>query len=355
MGSSGGARYHWIDFAKALAITLVVIYHVGAAMDFLFPPPPGAGEPFWSAFNRIAVPLRMPLFFVTAGLLAHSALARRWKAVMRPRVVALVWPYVLWSIALACVAAFAYRPSNITGYLVERLSGLPLALSGYWFLLVLAIFFIVAKLLRRWAFAILAAALVLAMASPWLELHAFPGMPWLTIYGVTRVARYLFWFLLGCYASRFVSRIANANPITLSVGGGVGFVVLTWYANSTDSGALLGFALSVTGVTAMVGVSISVARIEKLRRAFRYLAVRTLPIYLIHPILIVLLIIGVRVMGGIAAFDDIATIVLIPAIAAMCILVSVLLFNEFSTGRAAWVFALPAWPSRIGRRRPRTA
>lgn len=341
IGDLGDSRIHWIDVAKVLAVTLVVLYHAAACMGFLFPNPSGPASTFWAGVSEVALPLRIPLFFVTAGLLAHPSLTRRWRDVLRPRVLALLWPYVLWSIAFAFIAGFAYRPLNPLGYTIGRLQGLPFATSAYWFLLMLPVFFVLAKLLRRGAWIVLAVALGLAVAAPWLEVHVFADLHWSFIYGATRVARYAFWYLLGCYASDLVSRAASLKPLYLVLGGGAAFVLVSWLGSAADSSADLSFVLSLAGVTAMIGVAVWASGFRGIRPVARYFAARTLPIYLIHPMLIVLIVLAAQRLGWVTGPHDALATVLTPIVAAFSIAVAVLAYDRMQGPRTSWLFSPP--------------
>lgn len=342
--ASAGGRLYWVDFAKALAVILVVVYHVTGGMNTLFPTPAGAGSSFWNTVNTIALPLRMPLFFVAAGMLAHSAITRPWSAVVRPRVIALLWPYVLWAVVFALVAGFAYRPDDTIGYAVDRLRGVPFGRAGYWFLLVLALFFVAAKLLRRWAPVVLVIALLISAAAPWLEAHVYSELHTLLVYGVTRVARYGFWYLLGCYGFRYVSRVASAPPLLLAAVGGAVFTALTVFTYGGEFRAPFAFALSVAGVTAMIGISVWVSGFAATRPLSRYLAARTLPIYLIHPMIIVVVVLIGRLLGGGVQPNDALSFILTPVVTVMCIVIAVLIYDRVKESRAAWLFAPPRWP-----------
>lgn len=353
--AEASSRVLWIDCAKALAVVLVVVYHVAAGMDFLFAKSAVSGSGFWADFNQIVVPLRMPLFFVVAGLLAQTSIVRPWNAVIRPRVTALIWPYVLWTVAFAFLAGLAYRPDNLISFAIERLQGLPFARLGYWFLLVLPAFFVAAKLLRRWAPVLLGVTFALAVAAPWLEAHVLPSMHWLTIYGTTRVARYAFWYFLGCYAFRYVDRVRSLHPVLLFSIGGAAFIALTCMSDVLNLSAQFGLVLSVAGVTAMVGLSAWLGQIKPVQTAATYLAKRTLPIYLIHPMLVVLVIVIARPFVGAMQANDVLPTLLVPIVAVLSIATSSALYDRIRPTRAAWIFAPPAWVDRVSHRasRPR--
>lgn len=191
-------RLHWVDVAKAVAIVLVVLYHVGGAgMDRMFPDPDGPASGLWTRVNAALLPMRMPLFFLTAGLLAHRAVGRTWPVVWRGRILVLLWPYLLWSVAFAAIAGFAYSPEDPGWYTVNHLRTLPFAGTAYWFLAVLTVFFVAAKVLRRRPLVVLAVTLVLAAVAPYLEPLIESSLPDLTTYAIIRVGRYAFWYFLG--------------------------------------------------------------------------------------------------------------------------------------------------------------
>lgn len=334
-------RYHWIDIAKAAAIILVVLYHVGGAgMGYLFPNEEGEASPLWVRFNQVMLPMRMPLFFVTAGMLAYKAMSRPWVRVWRPRVANLLWPYLLWSVIFAMVAGFAYQPGDTATFIIDRLQAIPLAGTAYWFLAVLVVFFVTGKLFRRWAPVVLLVALPFAAVGPSVGEFIPSGWPAPLVYVVVKVTRYAFWYFLGCYAYERISQLARLRPALLVIPGGLLFAVLTLAASHWELQVGMSFLLSVAGLVAAVGASVWAARFEWVRVAARYIAERTLPIYLLHPLLITgVVLLGVA-SGSLHANSALATLLTIP-LSAACIAVSVLIYDRASGTRLAWAFRFP--------------
>ncbi|MGO1563147.1 MAG: acyltransferase family protein, partial [Actinomycetaceae bacterium] len=249
--------------------------------------------------------------------------------------------YVLWSLAFAAFAGFAYRPHEPGAYALDRLWAIPFAGTAYWFIAVLAVFFVAAKLLRRWSYVVLAAALILAAAAPYLEPVIEESWPPLTTYAVIRVARYAFWYFLGCYAYSAVRRVSELDPRPLLLIGGSAFVALTFASNAGDLERPLAFPLSVTGLTAVVGVSVLAVRSERVRSWSRYVGGRTLPIYLIHPVLINLLVLAAVTSGGTWSADETLTAWLTPALVVVSVALSVVVYDLLMRTPARVLFQPP--------------
>ncbi|NWN89861.1 MAG: acyltransferase family protein [Micrococcaceae bacterium] len=221
-------RIAWVDFAKAAAIILVVLYHIGGSgVNYLFPTSDGPASPFWDTVNQVLLPMRMPLFFLTAGILAHHAIARNWSTIWHTKITVLIWPYLLWSIGFAFLAGYAYTPDTPWSYTTDRIIGLPFGFSGYWFLAILAIFFITAKLFRSRPTTLLVLSLILALAAPFLEAAIPATWSGIYTYAPVKASRYAFWYFLGCFAAQHASRISHMNPWTLIFGGGAAFTAIT--------------------------------------------------------------------------------------------------------------------------------
>lgn len=335
-------RLHWVDLAKAVAIILVVVYHVGGVgMDRLVGSPEGQGSPFWTGVNEIFTPVRMPLFFICAGLLARAALTRPWRDLRHPRYAILLWPYLLWSLVFAGIAGFAYSPDNPTRYVIDQLVRLPLGASPYWFLTALVVFFTAGKLLTRWPTAVLALSGVVAVLTPILATQILATVPHPVDQTLLRFGRNAFWWFLGCFGGALVGRVAALSPPLLVLGGGTAYLGLTALARLGDLGAELGFVLSATGVAAAVGLSVWAVRHERVRGWSRHLASRTLPIYLLHPMLIMLTVLVAVRLFGVQLGVGMAT-ALTPVLTVLFTAAAVWVYDRTQQTRASWVFTAPA-------------
>lgn len=335
-------RVAWLDFAKSVAIVLVVLYHVGGAgIGHLFPNPEGVASEFWAGVNQSLLPMRMPLFFAAAGLLAHHSVRRPWGRIWRTRIAVPLWTYLLWSVGLACLSGFAYHHENPGAYAVYLLRWIPFAGSAYWFLAVVAVLHVAAKLLHRWPRPVLAATLVVALASPYVEASIPEAWPNLLTYAAVKASRYAFWYFLGCYGAQSSEKIARMNPWSTVIGGGVSFAILTYVAWSGQFSAPLSLPLSATGLVAAIGLSTWAVRSARVRTISKYIADRTLPIYLLHPVLINLMVLLSVGLGGPLKPNDPWATALTPVLVIACIVASVFTYDRILPTRFAWIYRLP--------------
>jgi uncharacterized membrane protein YcfT len=150
-----GTRVEWIDAARGLSIVLVVTMHSTAiSADILgvrFPEPSAI-----SWLNDVAAPMRMPLLFLVAGLLAPRWTNRSWPELLSGRVAPLFWVYLVWQVLGAALSLLRERYLGILGLgraldLVGITLSSPMRPQGVlWFLWVLCIFFVLARATRSW-------------------------------------------------------------------------------------------------------------------------------------------------------------------------------------------------------------
>ncbi|WP_448518558.1 acyltransferase family protein [Rhodoflexus sp.] len=128
-------RLDWIDYARGIAIIMVVYRHAyeGVShMDIGSDLPYGAYLLQESTFN-----LRMPMFFIVAGIFVRSSLAKRgWTAFTRYKLQTLLYPYLIWTTIQVTVQILAAPYTNFqqdwSGYLDILYQ--PRELVQFWFL-----------------------------------------------------------------------------------------------------------------------------------------------------------------------------------------------------------------------------
>ena len=89
-------RVVWLDIARGGTILLVVSWHAFLAASVL-----GDVGNIVKNFNQDARPIRMPLFFFCSGMLAAELLMKQWSAVIKKRVLPVVWLILVWTLVQA--------------------------------------------------------------------------------------------------------------------------------------------------------------------------------------------------------------------------------------------------------------
>lgn len=283
-------RLGWADVAKGVCIVLVVFWHVVTKHV-------QAGDPisdFWITLNTQLLPLRMPLFFVVAGLFAARVVAANEPQTLWRRASQLFLVYVLWVLIQTSVLALTPQFDTArarTGW--ELLAQLTFSPTNLWFLLALAAYLVIGRAVRSVpTFVLLPAAFALTAT---IATGVIPdsGNLW-------QVAQNLFFFLIGLRCRTLVMRVAERARFSRML------VWIVLYAGALAAVALLG-ARQVFGVwpvlalLAVLGGVTACALIDRrmssMAAPLRWLGQRTLPIYVIHMIPLALLDQWMRVAG----------------------------------------------------------
>jgi len=335
-------RLDWVDLAKAAAIVLVVVYHVGGTgVSRLLPGADSWAVDGWRLVNSALLPVRMPLFFLASGVLAARALERGWSRLLRPRVGNLLWPFLLWSVVFAVVTGFAYAPQDPLGYTRENLAAIPVGGTAYWYLSVLVVLFVTARVLRRFGSSLLVLATVAAGLAPLVAPALADVLGDAAATNVARVCYFAVWYFIGCFGRPLVERVAGLAPwplLAVAVPAYVGLVVLVYVrGTSVDLSAVM----SLVGLTAALVASAWAARAGWVRRLARYLGARTLAIYVLHPILLNLLVVAARESGWVAPHSPVVALLLVPVLSIALTAAATGLYDLSGRIGLRWLFTLP--------------
>lgn len=348
-------RIAWIDIAKASAIILVVLYHVGyAGIGYVIPDSESQIIDWWARFNRSLVPVRMPLFFLASGILAASSLSRPWPRVWRSRQRNLLWTYLLWGMLFAAIAGFAYNPQDPVGYMRQSLAALPVGGTAYWFLFVLVVFLALARLLQRWRGLTLVLTFGLLWIGPWVGSIAVPAFMDPLSTTLVRLCSFGFWFFLGCFQSGAIVALAETlrHPSRRQLAGALfvlpaaGYSALAYavYWNSLDGAYVV--PMSFLGMSAAFSASVWAARFTGIARWAGHIAARTLPIYLLHPVLLAAVVVVVRALGGgessLPPDNLVLNLIAVPVLTTLGVVSALSLYTHTRTSRFRWIFAFPA-------------
>lgn len=347
-------RLAWVDVAKAAAIVLVVLYHVGTTgLAWLLPRVGGAGIDFWVTLNTVLLPLRMPLFFLVSGILAAPTLTRGWRELWHPRVLILLWPFALWTMLYSVPEALYRSDLEVSETVAAAALSIPFGGTGYWFLYALVVFFVVTRSLRRFGTALMLTAFVLLVMSSIIAEAVTAITPELLdptlVVTVRRLTTMWFWFTLGCFGRGIVMRVADAGVVVQLIAA-LSFIALAlevYLIGSADAAFLL-FGMSVTGLIASIVLARQLAQIPVVARFGRYVAQRTLPIYLVHPFALAVVIwLVVRSTEGDGIPTDIgAQWWLTPVLSIALVALSVGVYDLAQKTPLRYLFAAPFAPTR---------
>ena len=186
-------RMPWVDTAKGLSIILVVMmysaYNTGEYTG---------GVGFMHYVIGFATPFRMPEFFLISGLFLSQVIDRPWRRYLDRRVVHYLYFYVLWAIiSIGLKIGIFSRDPN--GMLHDLAMAVIQPYGVLWFIYMLAVFGLAARLLRElrvphWIVIPVAAAL--QMWAPQSESYA-----------LTQFAAYFVFFYLGFVLAPLVFRL----------------------------------------------------------------------------------------------------------------------------------------------------
>lgn len=279
-------RLDWVDALKGISILLVVYYHV-VRSSYSIPFELGIYDrTLFDSLNYFIVfklvPLRMPLFFLISGFLTSKAIINKtWGETFHSKIGIYIYIFLLWAIIQNLVfkaigndiplntAPNALYANDIGDFFRLVFEGR----STLWYLYALVIYFSVTKLCRNAKWVILTCALLMNTYSI-VENPEFPyrNMTFCYIFFVAGV----FW---GNYIFDKIQRIKNSTHGILII---LSLVVLT----------LAAFGLRYRLFESIIAVYLVTLLVLKLSQmglkfeSIRYVGVNTLPVYIIHPMLV---------------------------------------------------------------------
>ena len=160
---SDSSRLDWVDVAKGLCIVLVVMMHATLGVEKAT-----GTETSLHTFIEWARPFRMPDFFLISGLFLAARIDRPWRSYLDTKVVHFVYFYVLWlTIQFGLKAPGMVAENGVTATLIDYVTAYVAPFGTLWFIYLLAVYFVVAKLLQplpKWA--VLAGAATMHVFAP---------------------------------------------------------------------------------------------------------------------------------------------------------------------------------------------
>lgn len=268
------SRVAWVDIAKGFCILLVVMMHSTLGVEKAT-----GHETVLNGFIEWAKPFRMPDFFLISGLFLAARINRPWRAYLDSKVVYFAYFYVLWlTIQFAMKAPGMIAAEGTSATLTAYLTGLVQPWGTLWFIYMLAVFFVTAKLLADAPKALVwAAAAMIYLAAPhtgWLLVDEF-------------AARFVFFFT-GYWAAPYIFRFAgqiSSMPTALVAALLTAWAALNWLAVENGLAFTTGpdLWISYAGVAAVVAFSVLLVPTLP-GRALATLGRNSIKIYLAFPL-----------------------------------------------------------------------
>ncbi|MEW2012581.1 MULTISPECIES: acyltransferase family protein [Microbacterium] len=341
----GQGRVDWVDAGKGLAIALVVLFHSARWLAGVVGDVSG-----WIWVNDVLATMRMPLFFTLAGLFAAkwatAPLAQLWDVKLR----LFVWVFLIWEVLGLAPYLLGQAVHGVDINLRRELFDTAISpivpRFELWFIWALALFFLLNRALRAVpaAFSVCGAAILSIVA--FTDVLPLPSPSW------TGVCKYYVFFLVGMFGRRMLFAYAARSGWALRT-----LIVASWLALALtitvfDLGSIPGVypALACVGVLAGIALSQVLQRSTALVR----LGSRTLPVYLAHTPIVILVIAPLALVAQNPLVRTAAPL-LPPAAAIVAIVLSLGLHRLSVRAPFRYLFAPPPRLLVSGRAGPTTA
>jgi uncharacterized membrane protein YcfT len=266
--SENNSRVAWVDYAKGICIILVILMHANGGVEKL------TGQmTSIDTFIQWAKPFRMPDFFLISGLFLASRINAPWPKFLDAKVLHFGYFYILWSIiqhGYKDITRGEMVHESLSHYLTFLIEPMP----TLWFIYMLAVFFVVAKITlplpKPAIFGVAAILEALPVATGSIIIDEFCG----------RFVYFYAGFWLAGYVFAFADRVTGAAtklvvPTLLIWGAVNALLVFSGIAALPGVSLILG----LVGIAALISVSILCAK-SGWFGALRYCGRNSIAIYL---------------------------------------------------------------------------
>lgn len=330
-------RWAALDIARALAVIGVVLNHgvdglVGGGL--LAPDGP------ISDVNAALYVLRMPALAFLLGIFVPRGVEKRGKlSYIRSRAYSMLWVYLVWTLLQGSIQVALSSLTN--GQMTfTRVLTLWVPIAQFWFLPALVTMTVAVVLLRTWGrHASLKVMLLLVPA-----LALWGSAP--NIAGVHGFSLVLFVGAGAALGMGGFARLAKLPPRVWAVVGAVSLATFvaamqlpvtpatTWtYPDFIARAISIGAA--ITGIVVVIAIAMLLAKVPLASKALASIGEQTMPVYLMH----ILILAGLRVGYKLAGFDapELFLAIAVP----IAIMIPWAVGRHSSRLRVGWLFAAP--------------
>ncbi|WP_435009253.1 acyltransferase family protein [Tundrisphaera lichenicola] len=271
-------RIAWVDYAKGVGITLVVLGHTlrGLQSSRII-----ADGPAFRSVDSWIYSFHMPLFFLLSGLFAERGVERGPGEFLRDRLSTIAYPYLIWSTLQTLVQVAVGRYTNHQTSLYDLAGILINPILQFWFLYALFLIGLIYYILRRCRLGPLGA--LSAFIAFWVSQRWISLGPWQPLSAARNNGVY---YALGSVINHHggTERIDRASSIALALTVLLGYgIVTTSVSRRWEEMMLIGLAVSLCGIAASIALSVLLSRVGGLGFV-RILGTYSLEIYVAHTI-----------------------------------------------------------------------
>jgi fucose 4-O-acetylase-like acetyltransferase len=280
-------RYPWVDYAKGIAIILVVYRHMLGGYERM-----GIEiAEYYSVAQQSVYNFRMPLFFLLSGIFIRKSLIKRTTSeFVNYKANTIMYPYVVWAtLQLAIQILFSrYTNGEKDLYSFAYILYAPRELDQFWFLYTIFNITIIYALTYRYARINATGQLVLAMVFYYLS-----TLPTVQSVGLLHdTLQYYLYFALGSWFARFIldeKKSTRLFSVTTFVVLAIVFLVSQWYWIQNPSLRLeqpFVFAvIAIIGSIFIINLSFLLGQAQVLK-PLKTVGRHSLYIYIMHVILL---------------------------------------------------------------------
>ena len=274
--AAAGGRIAWLDYARGIAMTLVVYGHCFRGLA-------GAGiaSPYGmlGTVDYLIYTFHMPVFFLISGILAARSSPGGGASFWLSKVEPILWPYLLWmSVEIVGLVAFS-GVTNEGAIAIGIGTYLFHPVSPFWFLYALFVSYVFLAYAWRLGFPVM---LAVAMAVFAAGRFATPG----GIIGETSWG--LLYFTVGAIVSsfarrpRFIAEAGRASVILLSAAAALGLGLAFQHVGISNE---LAIPSALLGSVAVFGTAERLARLSatwRPVRIFAFIGQASLTVLVVH-------------------------------------------------------------------------
>lgn len=284
--NSGQQRHPWVDYAKGIAIILVVYRHMLGGYQ-------NAGievAEYYIMAQQSVYNFRMPLFFLLSGIFLKKSLSKRsTSAFVSYKANSIMYPYLIWaSLQLSIQVLFTYYANGNKSWSdFAYLLYAPRELDQFWFLYTIFNITIIYAITYRYAHLRTTAQLGLAAVFYYVSTLTFVQPIGL----LQDTLQYYLYFAIGGYTADFVlSEKANKSfSATTLVGLLPIFLLSQWYwITHQDLRSTQPFAfavIAIVGSAFVINIAFVLGRAQRMR-VLKLIGRHSLYIYIMHVILL---------------------------------------------------------------------